>query len=103
MRKALSAHLIGFIYLYIDFWDPSSSSEERKLKFSQLCGFKKNPVGFEGAVRAKNNGVRLGLVREAPSTVGTRPPPPRTLREDPVECTVLPASLPHCLRREILP
>lgn len=70
----------------------AKGTEERKLKFSQLCGFKKNPAGFVGAVRAKNIGVKLGLVREASSAVGTPSHP--TAYEEPVECAVFPAAPP---------
>lgn len=45
-----------------------------------------------GAARAKNIGVKLGLVREASSAMGTPSHP--TPYEEPVECTVLLATPP---------
>lgn len=46
-----------------------------------------------GAVRAKDFGVKLGLVREASSAVGTPSHP--TAYEEPMECTVFPAAPPN--------
>lgn len=74
IRKALSRHRIGFIDLYVDFWNPIKAQKRESSRAVSFMASRRIQLALWG-LSAKNNRVVLSLVREASPVGGHFPPP----------------------------